>query len=349
MCGIEGVELQPDEREMLAQPLVGGVILFTRNYESSEQLKKLTSDIRGIRNPPLIIAVDHEGGRVQRFRQGFAALPAMGHLGDLYDRHPEKALLSCRQFGWIMAAELLHHGVDLSFSPVLDIGNPVSSVIGDRAFHKKPEIIARLASAWINGMADAGMASVGKHFPGHGSVEGDSHHMLPFDRRSLADIMTLDVEAFRHVMASRLDAVMMAHVVYSEVDESPAGFSKFWTTQVLRAELGFEGVVFSDDLCMSAADAAGGYADRARVSLDAGCDMMLICNDSKGTIEVIDAMPDYLDPASQLRLMRMHGRPSAEIGDLYKSERWQLSLRQLHDFTDVDGISDGDDLFEQNS
>lgn len=347
MCGIKGPSLLQEEREQLQHPLVGGVILFTRNYESPEQLKALTSELRALRTPPLIIAVDHEGGRVQRFREGFAALPAMGHLGDLYDRDAEHSIKLARQFGWLMAAELLHHGVDLSFSPVLDIGNPVSSVIGDRAFHRKPDIIARLANAWILGMADAGMAAVGKHFPGHGSVEGDSHHVLPFDQRPLQDIMTLDVEAFRHVMATRLDGVMMAHVVYSHVDENPAGYSKFWTTEILRSELGFEGVVFSDDLGMSAADTVGGYVERARSSLEAGCDMMLICNEPQGTIEVIEAMPDYLDPASQLRLMRLHGRPHADIQDLFASQRWQESMQQLQRFTQLDGVSEGDDLFDQ--
>ena len=346
MCGIEGTQLQPFEREQLQHPLIGGVILFTRNYETSEQLKALTAEIQSLRSPPLIIAVDHEGGRVQRFRDGFAALPAMAHLGDLYDRQPEKALVLARQFGWIMAAELLHHGVDLSFSPVLDIGNPVSSVIGDRAFHRRPETIAKLASAWIRGMADAGMASVGKHFPGHGSVEGDSHHVLPFDRRKLQDIMTLDVEAFRHVMVTHLDGVMMAHVVYANVDDNPAGYSPFWIREILRNELGFEGVVFSDDLGMSAADTVGGFAERARSSVEAGCDMMLVCNDPGGTQEVLDGMPDYLDPASQLRLMRLHGRPADEIANLYDTRMWQESVHQLHQFTQIDGVSEGDDLFD---
>lgn len=347
MCGIAGTQLQQAERDRLVHPLVGGVILFTRNYESSEQLKSLTAEIRGLRNPPLIIAVDHEGGRVQRFRDGFAAIPAMGHLGDLFDRHPQKALRLAREFAWMMAAELLHHGVDLSFAPVLDIGNPVSSVIGDRAFHRRPAVIAQLANAWIRGMADAGMASVGKHFPGHGSVEGDSHHLLPVDRRSLEDIMMLDVEAFRHVMVTRLDGIMMAHVVYSAVDEQPAGYSSFWTSRVLRSDLGFEGVVFSDDLDMSAADVAGGHAERARRSLQAGCDMILICNNPQGTMEVIEAMPDFLDPASQLRLMRLHGRPVTDIAELYRTRRWREALGQLQQFTQIDGISEGDDLFDQ--
>lgn len=349
MCGIQGTSLLQEERDQLRHPLIGGVILFTRNYDSPEQLKELTSELRSLRNPPLIIAVDHEGGRVQRFRENFAALPAMGHLGDLHDRDPERSVKLARQFGWMMAAELLHHGVDLSFSPVLDIGNPVSSVIGDRAFHRQPEIIARLANAWIRGMADAGMASVGKHFPGHGSVEGDSHHMLPFDQRSLRDIMTLDVEAFRHVMATRLDGIMMAHVVYSNVDDNPAGYSKFWTTDILRSELGFEGVVFSDDLGMSAADAVGGYVERAQSSLEAGCDMMLVCNEPQGTTEVIEAMPDYLDPASQLRLMRLHGRPHAEVKDLYSTQQWKDSMDQLQRFTHLDGVSEGDDLFDRQN
>ena len=213
MLDIAGTALDAGDRERLGHPQVGGVILFSRNYRDPEQLAALCAEIHALRDPRLVIAVDQEGGRVQRFRDGFQSLPAMGHLGDLYDEDPRQAIRLAETFAWVMASELLARGVDLSFAPVLDIGDPVSSVIGDRAFHRDPETVCHLANAWVRGMRAAGMEAVGKHFPGHGSVEGDSHHVMPFDRRELVEIEALDLVPFRRVIATDLAGIMMAHVI----------------------------------------------------------------------------------------------------------------------------------------
>ena len=269
MLDVEGCSLTAEDRRRLCHPQTGGVILFSRNYRDPQQLAQLCREIHELRDPRLVITVDHEGGRVQRFRNSFQAIPAMGHLGDLYDDEPEKALQLAETFAWMMAAELLHYGVDLSYAPVLDIGDPVSSVIGDRAFHRDPQAIAHLANAWIRGMRRAGMEAVGKHFPGHGSVEGDSHHVMPFDRRGFADIEALDLVPFRRVIRTHLAGIMMAHVIYDQVDAQAAGYSKYWIETVLREQLRFDGIVFSDDLSMSGAESVGSYTERARQALAA--------------------------------------------------------------------------------
>ncbi len=226
-----------------------------------------------------------------------------------------------------MAAELLHYGVDLSFAPVLDIGDPVSEVIGDRAFHKDPNIIIRLANAWIRGMQSAGMEAVGKHFPGHGSVKGDSHHMMPYDDRHFDEIAVLDLVPFAHVMKTHLSGIMMAHVIYEQVDDLAAGFSPFWIQQKLRRDLGFEGVVFSDDLSMAGAESAGNYAERATTSLEAGCDMLIVCNNEEGADEVIDTLKDYNNPVSQVRLMRLHGQQKQK--KVFETEQWRKAKQVL--------------------
>ena len=207
-----------------------------------------------------------------------------------------------------MSAELLHYGVDLSFAPVLDIADPVSSVIGDRAFHRNPESIAHLANAWVRGMRRAGMEAVGKHFPGHGSVEGDSHHVMPFDRRGFDEIEALDLVPFRRVINTHLAGIMMAHVIYDQVDAQAAGYSRYWIETVLREQLEFEGIVFSDDLSMSGAESVGGYTQRARRALDAGCDILLVCNNPEGADEVLESLSGYSNPATQMRMVRLHGR-----------------------------------------
>jgi beta-N-acetylhexosaminidase len=234
MIDVAGTELDDTDRKRLRHPQVGGVILFSRNYENPAQLTQLCREIHALRDPRLVVAVDQEGGRVQRFREGFQAIPAMGHLGDLYDDAPHEAIRLAEIFAWVMASELLFYGIDLSFSPVLDIANPISSVIGDRAFHRDPETVCHLANAWIRGMRRAGMEAVGKHFPGHGSVEGDSHHVMPFDRRSFLEIEALDLVPFRRVIATHLSGIMMAHVIYDRVDSIAAGYSRFWIESVLR-------------------------------------------------------------------------------------------------------------------
>ncbi len=345
MLDVEGLTLNPEDRKRLLHPQTGGVILFTRNYESPQQLKDLVDEIHALRNPRLIVAVDQEGGRVQRFREGFQRLPAMGLLGDLYDRDSEQALSMAQSVGWIMGSELLFYGIDLSFAPVLDLGHKISTVIGDRAFHTDPETITHLANALIRGLNEAGMEAVGKHFPGHGSVEGDSHHVMPFDRRSRDTIMGHDVQPFRRVIKTHLAAIMMAHVIYEQVDALPAGYSSYWIKQVLRRQLGFEGIVFSDDLSMSGAESVGGYPARAKASLEAGCDMLLVCNNPEGADEVLYALRDYNNPVSQLRLVRLHGRPADKKGRLFNTKKWQQQIALLDQFMRATQLAESDDLF----
>ena len=344
MLDIAGYQLTDDDIARLRHPQTGGVILFTRNYRDPQQLGKLVAEIHALRSPRLIVAVDQEGGRVQRFRDGFNHLPAMGLLGDLYDRDAQRALGLTEHIGWIMAGELLHCGVDLSFAPVLDLGHKISNVIGDRAFHTRPEVIVRLANALIRGMRRAGMEAVGKHFPGHGSVEGDSHHVMPFDRRTLSTIKSHDLAPFRQVMQTHLAAVMMAHVIYHKVDQAPAGFSSIWIQQILRQEMGFEGVVFSDDLSMAGADVAGGFAERARLSLQAGCDMVLVCNNPEGADEVLRSLEGYNDPVAQIRLVRLHGRPHDGRG-LFRSAPWKRAVAELTGFMREAGVTESEELF----
>ena len=346
MLDVAGLSLTDEDRKRLAHQQVGGVILFSRNYESPEQLKALVDEIHAIRTPRLVVAVDQEGGRVQRFRDQFQDLPAIGKLGELYDQDQGKAIVCSETFGWIMTSELLYYGIDLSFAPVLDLGNPISSVIGDRAFHHQPEQVSRLANAWIRGMSEAGMEAVGKHFPGHGSVEGDSHHVMPFDRRDFNDIEQLDMVPFRRVINTHLTGIMMAHVVYEQVDSFSAGFSKIWIESVLRQQLGFEGVVFSDCLTMSGAATVGGYPERAKCSLEAGCDILLVCNNSEGADEVLESLRDYNHPTSQIRMIRLHGKPDSSIHNLFNTPRWQQAITKLQAFNQQSTPSESGDLFE---
>lgn len=308
MLDVAGYALNSEERERLRHPLVGGVILFARNYQSPDQIETLVRDIHAQRNPPLLVAVDHEGGRVQRFRQGFTELPAVARFGEVYDENPKRGRRLAETAGWLMAAELRAVGVDFSFAPVLDVNRSISRVIGDRAFHASPEAVADLAHAYMTGMHRAGMAATGKHFPGHGGVEADSHVAVPVDERDYQDIYMEDVLPFERMIHYGLEGIMPAHVIYPKVDPQPAGFSRFWLQQVLRGELGFEGVIFSDDLSMEGAKIAGGVVARARAALAAGCDMVLVCNDPVAAGELLDGLGPHDDPASRLRLARMHGR-----------------------------------------
>jgi beta-N-acetylhexosaminidase len=322
MCDLRGLQLEADEREMLCHPHVGGVILFTRNFESAEQIAELTKSIHELRQPRLLIAVDHEGGRVQRFREGFSRLPACALFSECGNtiNHAEPLAL---QAGWLMAAELLAVGVDLSFAPVLDVGGTISQVIGDRAFHKSPENVSRLARAYMKGMKEAGMAAVGKHFPGHGSVVEDSHVAIPYDRRTFADIKMHDLIPFERMIHAGLPALMPAHVIYPEVDKHPAGFSEFWLKKILRQELEFQGTIFSDDLSMAGAEIMGTYPERAEAALHAGCDMVLACNNQEGAIEILDKanMPDSVE--LQARLIRMHGHFKNTLEELKQTELWK--------------------------
>lgn len=329
MVDLVGTELDAEDRELLRDPAVGGVILFARNYASPGQLSELTSAIHALREPRLLIGVDQEGGRVQRFREGFSRLPAPGRIGDLFRRDPGRACAACSAVAWLMAAELRARGVDFSFAPVLDLDRGQSRVIGDRAFGGSVEAVEVLAESWRAGAGRAGMASVGKHFPGHGGVEADSHRELPSDKRDWGSLAAEDLVPFDRLIGQGLEAVMPAHVVYPRIAPEPAGFSPFWLQVVLRERLGFQGVIFSDDLNMAAADAGGGYGERARAARGAGCDMLLICNNRPAAYEIVDTLRGHSDPAAQLRLLRMHGRGHPRPSGLHGDPQWQAAIRQV--------------------
>jgi beta-N-acetylhexosaminidase len=301
------------------------VILFARNYENPEQLASLTGEIEKLREPALPVCVDHEGGRVQRFRAGFSAIPAMRELGRLWDRDRAAGRETARAVAYIAGAELAAHGVDFSFAPVLDLDYGGSSVIGDRALHFDPTAVGALGACIVQGFADAGMAAVGKHFPGHGYAEADSHVAVPKDERKFAEIQKKDLVPFRTTIAAGLAAVMPAHVIYSQVDAEPAGYSKYWLQEVLRGSLGFDGLVFSDDLSMEGASTAGGIPERARAALGAGCDMVLLCNDPAGQELLLQSLGDtaLAKPERLERMRRKGGR------DLRKSVAYRESLAAL--------------------
>lgn len=312
MLDVAGLELTAADRARLAHPMTGGVILFARNYESPAQLSRLTQEIHALRQPPLLIAIDQEGGRVQRARAGFTVLPAMRELGHAWDIEPRQGKHLAHQVGYVLAAELRAHGVDLSFAPVLDIDYGNSSVIGDRSFHNTPRGVCELGLSLLSGLREGGMSSVGKHFPGHGHVRADSHHEIPLDERSYEQIEATDMQPFRRLIEHGLGGIMPAHVVYTKVDDQPAGFSSFWLKTVLRERLGFGGMIFSDDLSMAGASGAGNVVDRARAALTAGCDMVLVCNDAGAADQLLQQF-DYRVPATSLvRLARIHGRGGPE-------------------------------------
>ncbi|MGH8279880.1 MAG: beta-N-acetylhexosaminidase [Gammaproteobacteria bacterium] len=323
MVDIAGYRLDAEDRELLCHPRVGAVILFTRNYAEPGQLAALVDAIHGLRTPPLLVAVDQEGGRVQRFRQGFTLLPPAHWYGVLYDRDPQTALRLTEDAAWLMAAELRAAGIDLSFAPVVDIDSGVSAVIGDRAFHRVPKAVAELGRAWLLGMRRAGMAATAKHFPGHGAVAGDSHHMLPVDERPLADVRHHDLKPYERLIALDLPSVMMAHVVYRQVDAAPASLSRAWVADELRGRLGFKGAVFCDDLSMRAIAELGDYPARARAALAAGCDMLPVCNQHAGVAAILDELPIEARPLSQWRLARLHGRAPIVYAELQASREWR--------------------------
>ena len=342
MLDIQGTELTAEDRERLRHPLVGGVILFSRNYQSPEQIETLVRAIHDLRHPQLLVAVDHEGGRVQRFREGFTELPPVRHLGELYDQNPKRAKRLAETSGWLMATELRAVGVDFSFAPVLDLDRGVSQIIGNRAFHSDPEAVADLAHAYMTGMHRAGMAATGKHFPGHGGCAADSHLALPVDERKLADLLLEDIVPFERMIHFGLAAIMPAHVLFPRVDSRPAGFSRIWLREILRGKLGFQGVIFSDDLSMEGAKSAfapslgsgsplrptssipgvvargprldpigeevGDVVARGKAAMAAGCDMVLVCNDTAAADKLLSGLDAHDDPVSHLRLVRMHGR-----------------------------------------
>ncbi|RMG36322.1 MAG: beta-N-acetylhexosaminidase [Gammaproteobacteria bacterium] len=323
---LAGPELTESDIARLRHPATGGVILFSRNFASRDQLYRLIREIHELRSPPLLITVDQEGGRVQRFREAFTRLPAAGAILRHFEGDLSRARRAAHELGWLMAAELRAVGVDFSFAPVLDLDHGVSEVIGDRAFGQTVEQVATLAQAWMMGAREAGMVSVGKHFPGHGAVRADSHVALPIDDRPLHVILEQDVRPFRRLIAAGLEGIMPAHVVYSQADSQPAGFSPFWLQRILRGELHFNGVIFSDDLSMKATDDTGGYAERAAAAVAAGCDMVLVCNEPAGADQVLERLAEHHEPLSMARCARLHGRPAPDWAHLRESTRWHNAV-----------------------
>jgi len=311
MIDLAGTVLGVDERERLLHPVVGGVVLFARNYEDPAQLRALVDEVHRLRSPELLVAVDQEGGRVQRFHAPFTPLPAAARYGERYDRKRGEAAELAALGGRLMAGELRAVGVDLSFAPVLDLRSAASAVIGERAFHADPQVVAVLARAWMDGARAAGMASVGKHFPGHGSVAADSHHQLPLDPRDLGTLELADLLPFERLVHFGIPALMAAHVVYPEVDSYPAGYSSVWIGDVLRRRIGFQGAVFSDDLAMFGAASGGDYVERARLALAAGCDMVLLCNRPEAVGAMLEGLEGDPDAVRSARLAPLHGRRGA--------------------------------------
>ena len=325
MLDIEGLALSPADRDILREPAVGGVILFTRNFESVEQVTDLVAEIRALRSPPLLIAVDHEGGRVQRFREEFTRIPPMRQIGREYDRDRDSGLAIARQAGWLVASELRATGIDLCFAPCVDLDWGISEIIGNRSFHRKPDAVSELAEAFARGLKSAGMAAVAKHFPGHGAVVADSHLKLPVDRREYGLILD-DMRPYERMMNTGVVAgVMLSHIVYREIDGMPAGFSEYWVQRELRSRLGFGGAVFCDDLSMKATVSYGSMAERAKLSLGAGCDTILVCNDRDAAHQVVDSLHDYSNPLSLVRLARLHGTGQVSRDSLLASDEWQAA------------------------
>lgn len=319
---LEGKDITVEEREMLAHPLVGGVVLFTRNYDSRSQLKRLCHDIHASKETPLLIMVDQEGGRVQRFINEFTRLPNMGVLGKMYDENRDLALNLTKNCAWLMAMELLSQGVDISLAPVLDLNKGHNTVVGDRAFHARYEAVIPLANAFIEGMQEAGMAATGKHFPGHGSVTLDSHVALPVDNRQMNEIETDDMMPFKALIKAGLAAIMPAHIVFPAVDALPVGFSSHWLQVILRKQLGFKGAILSDDLNMAGANISSHYTDRVKAAREAGCDFTLLCNNRRGVIEVLDHLPYAKHQVSKEKWSVLQGKFSS-LKPYQETKRWQ--------------------------
>ena len=327
IADVDGLRLNDSDRTRLLHPQLGGVILFARHYESVAQLCALTAEIRALRGDDFIIAVDHEGGRVQRFRESFTAIPPMRALGSLWDKDEEAALRAAKDCGYVLASELRACGVNLSFTPVLDLDYGESGVIGDRAFHRDPQIVAALAAALQRGLSEGGLASCGKHFPGHGYIRADSHHEVPIDEREFAAIEADDMLPYKQLIPAGLSSVMPAHVIYPKVDAQPAGFSHKWIKDILRGSYRFEGVIFSDDLSMEGASVAGGYDARAAAALDAGCDMVLVCNDPVNADVVLDGLTERgTAPLAAARIAHLRkAAPAASRAQLDTLPRYQAA------------------------
>lgn len=330
MLDLAGTELTAEEQQILQSPQVGGVILFARNIQSREQVTALNAQIRQA-SANLLIAVDQEGGRVQRLRDGFTPLPPMQLLADSVVQNPEVGVQLVRDTGWLMASEVLACDFDISFAPVLDVDRDTSSIIGDRAFSDQPEMVITLAQAFIEGMNEAGMAATGKHFPGHGGIVADSHLEAPVDHRSWQQLLDHDLKPFV-ALSKQLAGVMPAHITFPAVDPDSVGFSGFWLQQVLRQQLGFDGVIFSDDLSMKGADVAGGYIDKAQLALNAGCDMILVCNCPEGAREVLQMM-EHRSLAGSDRIASMGATKSVDWDKLCADSRRTRVVQQLKDIS----------------
>lgn len=334
MLDVSGLELTESDIKKILHPQCGGIILFARNFSFVEQITELIAVIRKVR-PALLIAVDQEGGRVQRFREGFLNLPTLAGLGTIYDKDPEQALIDAENLGFLMATECRAVGVDFSFAPVLDIDYGNSKVIGDRAFHSDPEAISQLAAAYCRGMKKAGMSAVGKHFPGHGFVAADSHIDIPKDERKFSEIVQQDLQPFKYLVDKGIEGLMPAHVIYTACDEKPAGFSEYWLQTILRGQLGFKGVIFSDDLSMAAAQVAGTVVERAQAALKAGCDMLLVCNDPQAADEVLESLSGLDHNHAQNRLDAMRGQQKQNWEQAHSSQEWLTAVDQSRRYLSV--------------
>lgn len=333
MIDLKSAEIDSEEREMLKHPACGGVILFSRNIENPKQVASLNAQIRNI-SPHLLLAVDQEGGRVQRLKDGFTILPPLREI-DKSATNQEMREQLLKAHATIMVLETLSVGFDFSFTPVLDIATELSRVIGDRAFHESPEEVALLGDIYIQQMSSLGMSATGKHFPGHGTVEADSHVEVPVDRRALKEIESADLVPFAK-LAKKLGAIMPAHVVYPDADELPAGFSPYWLQEVLRKKYAFTGVIFSDDLSMKGAEQVGNFKARADAALHAGCDMVLVCNDSSAAGDTLEHLVNFKNDESAKRLLSMRAKPHKLQHDLLSIDtRWKASKQQLQKHFDI--------------
>jgi len=327
MIDVGGEELTVEDIEILREPLVGGVILFARNYRDMPQIKALCARIREVREAPVLIAVDQEGGRVQRFGEPFTRIPAMRAFGRLHDADSTRATNLALEMGRLLAGELSAAGVDFSFTPVLDLDRGISDAIGDRAFHRDPGVVSDLATCLVRGLREGGMAAVAKHYPGHGGVTVDSHLGLPVDSRDASMILGEDIEPFRQLIRAGIAGIMPAHVVYKKLDPDPAGFSRYWLRTQLRDELDFDGAIFSDDLSMRAAHASGDALERVSAAADAGCDMLLLCNDRAAVKTVLSGYRD--STASADRQRRLRGMQLRATDADNAAGHWQTTRDQL--------------------
>lgn len=341
IADVEGFQLTAADKKFLSDPRIGGVILFARNFNDVSQLTSLVRDIKQLRQPELLVMVDHEGGRVQRFHDGFTTIPPMAELGACYEQAPEQGLQLATACGRVLAAELTAVGIDLNLGPVLDLDLGRASVIGNRSFHQTPDIVAKLAGAVIKGMTDYGMAAVGKHFPGHGGVTGDSHKLLPTDTRTLDDLLDCDLEPYRQ-LGEGLAALMPAHIVFSAVDDKPVTYSKHWLQTVLRQQIGFANTVISDDLFMLGAAGIADPAARALAAVRAGIDLLLMCNNRKGVEQALAKLPDDfgLTPSTVAALDRLRAPSSPRsLTELTVDIRYQDALKTLVQYTMAETIS----------